>query len=431
MKKSLAQWLYILENRDAQLIRLGLAQVKKVAAALHLLPLACPAVVVAGTNGKGSTVTALQSIYSAAGYRVGTYLSPHLLHFNERIQLNGSPITDEALCEAFSAVENACPEVSLTYFETTTLAALWFFKQQQPDVLVLEIGLGGRLDAVNVVDADVAIITTIDYDHQAYLGHHLDQIGFEKAGILRPQKPFIYADTRPPPQTIMACAYALGARAYLNQRDFCLKHVQDQAHFHYQEVALFLRRPKLQDNAVASALMAAYLLQNRLPVSTHAARQGLQQAKLHGRQQWLKTHCFLLLDVSHNEQSVVYLSKKLKDKRFHRIYAVFSALSDKDLPALIAPLKDHVTAWYPALLSVPRAAAERQLQEAFQKKQIPINFCYNTPVEAFKMACQQAGPQDLIIVYGSFFTVSTVLSYALSEMTLKELEHLEEYENSF
>ena len=208
---SLAAWLDYLEHRHSEEIQLGLTRVKTVARQLDLLTFDATIIIVAGTNGKGSTVAALETIYRAAGYAVGSYTSPHLIHFNERIRVNLEPITDKTLCAAFTAIEEACESIHLTYFEMATLAALWYFKSFVLDVIILEVGLGGRLDATNIIDADLAIITTIDFDHQAYLGHTKEAIGYEKAGVLRPNQPFIYADKNPP-ESLITYAKSLNAQ---------------------------------------------------------------------------------------------------------------------------------------------------------------------------------------------------------------------------
>jgi dihydrofolate synthase / folylpolyglutamate synthase len=212
---SLNQWLGFLEkNNPEHKIQLGLERIKQVAQRLHVTAVPATVITVAGTNGKGSTVHALETIYHCAGYKVGSYTSPHLTHFNERIKINLLPIQDKELCELFSIIESAREEIALSYFEVATLAALIHFKKKQLDVIILEVGLGGRLDATNIIDADAAVITTIDYDHQEYLGTTLDEIGSEKAGILRPRQLFIYADSTPP-DTILDKATALNTATYI------------------------------------------------------------------------------------------------------------------------------------------------------------------------------------------------------------------------
>ncbi|MDF1928905.1 Mur ligase family protein [Legionella pneumophila] len=215
----LNHWLTHLETRNTQEIQLGLTRVLTVAQKLNLQRPNCKVITVAGTNGKGSTVTALETIYHQSGFRVGTYTSPHLLVFNERIRINLTPIQDKDLCKAFSVIEEARYPTNLTYFEMATLAALWYFKQHDLDLIILEVGLGGRLDATNIVDTDLAIITTIDFDHQNFLGDTLELIGYEKAGILRKNKPFIYADLSPP-KSVVEVALQLGASSYLYGKDY-------------------------------------------------------------------------------------------------------------------------------------------------------------------------------------------------------------------
>lgn len=386
------EWLQLLESRHQQIIQLGLDRVQTVAARLNLHVWNCPVVTVAGTNGKGSTVCALESIYKTAGYQVSTYTSPHLFDFNERIRQNGQAISNERLCQAFELIESIRGDVPLTYFEMTTLAALWFFKKQMTDLLVLEVGLGGRLDAVNIVDCDVAVITGIDLDHQDYLGKTREQIAFEKAGILRYGKPLVYAGFNPP-ASIVASAQTLSCPMLLNGIDFDLKQPLSVLHPHAQ----------------AAALAVSLLLQNRLPVSEQVCMHGIQKATIKGRVQWIKGRCDYLFDVAHNEQSVLYLAEILKKHHYHRVHAVFSVLADKDVQSMIRCMRECVTDWYPAVLSVPRALSACALLAAFLSEKVLLERCYISPHEAFQTALGRVGHDDLIVVFGSFFTVENVM----------------------
>lgn len=405
----LDRWLYHLEHRHTQEIHLGLARISEVANKLDLLSPACKVINVAGTNGKGSTVAALETIYHTAGYRVGTYTSPHLIHFNERIRVSMCPISDADLCHSFNVIEDARGDVNLTYFEMTTLAGLWHFKQQALDVLILEVGLGGRLDATNIIDADLAIITTIDFDHQDFLGDTLEAIAYEKAGILRKDKPFIYADVNPP-GSILAVADELSARSYLIDRDYFLQEHESTWNLSAQD-RLFndLPKPPIQLKSASAALMACLILSHDLPVSEEHISKAMTDIFIPGRLQLQEGRVSILYDVSHNAQSVRLLADTLKKRdKSTQVHAVFSALRDKDIFNLIFSLKDCVSRWYPAQLDNNRAASNDLLLSKFKEAEIFVEFCYNNPLIAFEMALNQAKSGDLIVVYGSFYTVGQV-----------------------
>ncbi|MCW8418401.1 bifunctional tetrahydrofolate synthase/dihydrofolate synthase [Fluoribacter dumoffii] len=413
-KRSIDEWLHDLENRSIQEIHLGLSRIMEVAKMLDLQLPACPVITVGGTNGKGSTVTALEAIYHGAGYKVGTYTSPHLIEFNERIRINLTPISDEDLCQAFSVIEEARGEIFLTYFEMTTLAALWYFKKNYLDILILEVGLGGRLDATNIVDAQLSIITTVDFDHQDYLGTTLDAIGYEKAGILRPGKPFIYADINPPTAVIDA-AMQLVAPSFFYNEEFSI-HEQDASwDLVYNEKLklpsiLGLPKPSIQLKSAAAAITACLLLSHDLPVAHAHFQMAMKTIFIPGRLQLQKGSVSTLFDVSHNAQSVKLLADTLFKFKKSKIHAVFSALKDKDIFNLIMPLKDCVDRWYLAQLDNKRAASADMLLAIFSDAEIPVEICYTNPLIAFETALKQAKPGDLIVVYGSFFTVSHVMA---------------------
>lgn len=411
---SVDEWLHDLETRNIQEIQLGLTRIMEVAQKLTLQCQDCPVITVAGTNGKGSTVAALESIYHCAGYKVGTYSSPHLLKFNERIRINSKPIADDELCLAFSAIEEVRGETILTYFEMVTLAALWYFKKLKLDIIVLEVGLGGRLDATNIVDADIAIITTIDYDHQDYLGESLDEIGFEKAGILRENRPFIYADINPP-DSVVRQAKLLNAPTFLWGIDFSIHEHDLLWNLHYEKKLQGLRvlglpKPTIQLKSAAAAITASFLLKNILPITPNHFSRAMQHIHIPGRLQLHQDRVSTLFDVSHNAQSARLLADTLPTLRKAKVHAVFSALQDKDILGLISPLKEHVDQWYPAVLDNKRAAKEDILRSFFKNAEIHVEFCYNNPLVAYETALKQAQPGDLIVVYGSFFTVSQVMA---------------------
>lgn len=407
---TLEQWLHSFEQRNTQEIQLGLARIKQVAERLSLFDLGCIVLTVTGTNGKGSTVAALERIYHLAGYSVGTYTSPHLLRFNERIRINQNPLSDTAICDAFEAIEAVRQDTVLTYFEMATLAALWLFKRQALDVVILEVGIGGRLDATNIIDADLSIITTVDFDHQEYLGSTLDAIGYEKAGILREGKPFIYADTTIP-DSILKVAEGLNAPAHLFGHDFFYQEGEDHWQLTWYEQQWQLNKPLIQLKSASAATIATQILKERLPVTSHTVNEAMKNLAVAGRLQLVEGPISVLFDVSHNAQSANLLAAHLKKlKAFRRVHAVFAALKDKDILNLIKPLKDCVDHWYPAQLDTKRATTSEELLAKFHDEEIFMDICYTSPSVAFETALNRAQTGDLIVVYGSFYTVGQVMT---------------------
>ncbi len=404
------QWLEHLEHRAAEEIQLGLDRITIVAQSLDLKTLTPTVITVAGTNGKGSTVTALETIYRNAGYQVGAYTSPHLLKFNERIRVNGFPISDTELCAAFFEIEMARQNTFLTYFEMATLAALLHFKRCALDVIILEVGLGGRLDATNCIDADLSIITTIDFDHQEYLGNTLEAIAYEKAGILRSGKSFIYADEHPP-LSILDVVQKLGVTPYFYNKNYLFQVNDQNWTFTSSSFVLELPIPAIHLKSASAAIMASIILNEALPVKREDLILAMKQIYVPARLELQKGDVSILYDVSHNSQSAKLLADTVNRMQWQgRIYAVFSALKDKDILQLILPLKDCVHRWFPAELNNKRAASHHLLQEKFRESQIVVDFCYNSPGAAFEAAYKQAEHGDLILVYGSFYTVSQVLT---------------------
>lgn len=405
---SLAEWLNYLETSHPIEIQLGLSRVQEAARRLNLLTPSCKVITVAGTNGKGSTVAALESIYIAAGYQTGSYTSPHLLQFNERVKVNAVMASDEDLCSAFLAVEEARRHTPLTYFEVVTLAALWHFKKYNLDIIILEVGLGGRQDATNIIDADLAIITTIDFDHQQYLGNTLEEIGYEKAGILRAGREFIYADHHPP-ISVMNEAKKLGCRLYRLGHDYDIGGRTENWFLCMKEKQMHLPRPKIQLKAAASAIMASNLLQAFLPVTDQHIGAAMPMINIPGRLEFIPGKIDIIYDVSHNPQAACLLAeyiKKLDNKK--RVHAVFSALNDKDLNGLIRPLKNVIHYWYPAQIKLKRAASRQAILLAFEELDIFVEAFYADPLNAFFSAKERAEDGDLVVVYGSFYTVSQI-----------------------
>lgn len=408
-ERSLSEWLSLLEMRHPRAIDMGLERVGAVAARLGVDQVSAKVVTVAGTNGKGSTVVTIDAVLSAAGYRVGRYMSPHLHHFNERIVIGGGEISDEELVRAFAEVETARGDISLTYFEFTTLAALWLFKTHSVDVMVLEVGLGGRLDAVNVLDPDVAVITSIGIDHVDWLGADRESIGREKAGILREGRSAICGDDDPP-VTLLALAETLHVPLLVKGRDY---HYQLQEKDWTLQGAGFqwdhLPAPRVALSNASTALMAIKSL--GLAVSPEAIHQGLRQAVLAGRFEQVGERPAILLDVAHNPHGARFLSGQLiswKVKHPGKIRAVFGMLMDKDVVATIQEMLPWVDIWYPASLPPPRGESAQRLQQRLLDSGGVVEGIYASPTQALEEARRQAGAQDTILVFGSFYTVGAV-----------------------
>jgi dihydrofolate synthase/folylpolyglutamate synthase len=419
---TLPAWLALLESRHAEThIDMGLDRVRAVKERLGLA-FSCPVIMVAGTNGKGSTCAMLESILLHAGYRVGLYIKPHFLDFNERARLNGEMASDEALVKAFEEVETHRGEIDLTYFEFTTLAIMRLLSTSEIDVAILEVGLGGRLDAVNVIDADVSIVTSIDIDHKDYLGDTREEIGFEKAGIFRPSKPAICSDPQPP-QTLIDHAADIGADLWLIGHDF--NYQGDKQQWAYggrgqrrNSLAYPALRGANQLLKASAALAALEALRNVLPVGAQEVRTGLALVELPGRFQVLAGRPTTVLDVAHNPHAAATLAQNLGNMGFHRFtYAVFGIMQDKDIDAVIehmAPVIDH---WCLAALPSPRSADVQELAAKLEARRPagakPDEFSVKTfadPAAAFADATSRAGQDDRIVVFGSFYTVAGVMA---------------------
>jgi len=419
---SLKDWLAYLESIHARAIDLGLDRVREVAG--RLAPgLDCVKIVVAGTNGKGSTCAMLEAMLLAAGYRVGLYTSPHLIDFNERARVNGEVVPDAALVEQFVAVEAARGEISLTYFEFTTLAVLRLFAQAGLDAAVLEVGLGGRLDAVNIVDADCAIVTSVDLDHMDWLGDTREKIGLEKAHVYRPGRPAICSDPRPP-QTLLDHAAGIGADLWRFGRDF--NYSGDRQQWAYggrgqrrNALAYPALRGANQLLNAAGALAALESLRDRLPVPQQAVRQGLLQAALPGRFQILPGQPAVILDVAHNPHAAAVLAQNLDSMGFHPYtHAIFGMLADKDVDGVVAKLGDRVDNWHCVSLPGPRGLDANDLaarvERTIRQRRPPDEpqaavIAHPDAAQALAAVHGQAGENDRIVVFGSFLTVAAVL----------------------
>lgn len=441
MPKTLTDWLAYAETLTPNPIQLGLDRIAGVAQKLGVRTFVCPVITVAGTNGKGSCVAFLSSIFQRAGYRVGAYTSPHLLTFHERVRINGACVSDEELLAAFAVVERARGSVLLTFFEWTTLLALVLFQQAALDVIVLEVGLGGRLDAVNCVEPDVAIITTVAMDHMDWLGNTREAIAREKAGIFRSGKPAICGDVNPP-DSIYEAAEAIGAPLFCMHRDFTLERVHHfwefatvvklsdgrggaEAGGSPQATALNLMTdgwraknlpiPHLPLQNAATALMGLHCLQNRLPVTLEAIQQGLCEAFLPGRFQHFSKPCPIILDVAHNPAAAHLLAERLQAEKCQgKTLAVVSILGDKDIPQTLAPLLPWVDNWYSAGLDVPRGISADTMAQHLRNLGIRDFVQRSCVLDAFKMAVSACGARDRVLVFGSFHTVEPVLRFLLT-----------------
>ncbi|WP_318443361.1 bifunctional tetrahydrofolate synthase/dihydrofolate synthase [Photobacterium leiognathi] len=406
---SLSIWLKYLEQLHTSAIDLGLDRVKAVGQKADLLKPAPCVITVAGTNGKGSTCAMLEAILIEAGYKVGVYSSPHLVRYNERVRINNQELDDSEHTQAFASVEAARGDISLSLFEFGTLSALTLFKTHQVDVVVLEVGLGGRLDATNIVDHDVSVITSLAIDHVDWLGDNIDVIGYEKAGIFRSGKPAICGQPHPP-ATVPAHADDIGAELY--QVGYQFEYQIEDNHWNWQCGAFDLTHlplPNLPLPNAATALMA--LGAAELDISEENIINGLKKAQLPGRMQRVSEQPLIIMDVAHNPHSAEYFANqlsKIKQKEGkNKIHAVVAMLHDKDIASTIAAMRDKVDDWYPASLTGPRAAtAEEILQH------LPANCVgFDKPESAFDQALTQAGEDDMVIVFGSFYTVGQITSH--------------------
>lgn len=422
---TLQGWLALLEERHGARIRLGLDRVQAVLARLDVGSDAV-VITVGGTNGKGSVCAMLESILGAAGFRVGLYTSPHLLRYTERVRIDGRELDEARLVSAFEAVERARGNVELTYFEHGTLAAWEVFCSRPLDVIILEVGLGGRLDAVNAIEPDCSIVTSIALDHMDYLGSTREQIGIEKAGIFRSGKPAICGDPQPP-AGLIAHAEAIGAHLWVSGRDFGFGGDRQQWGFwRYEDVPArgrLLRRGGLAYPALrganqllnaSAALTALELLRERIPVSMQAVRQGLMMVELPGRFQVLPGKPTVVLDVAHNAQAAGVLAENLSNMGFYpETWAVFGVFGDKDVEGIASLLRDRIDHWLLASLPGPRGLSADALRVRLENAGITEAVeCFDAPVEAFAAARANAGESDRIVAFGSFVTVGEVLAEA-------------------
>ncbi|TAK44114.1 MAG: bifunctional tetrahydrofolate synthase/dihydrofolate synthase [Betaproteobacteria bacterium] len=414
--RRLQAWLEFIERQHPQPIALGLERVRDVLGRLGA-HFTCPSFAVAGTNGKGSTTAMLESILRAAGYRVGMYTSPHLLRYGERVRIDGREADAAALCEAFAAVEQAREAVPLTYFEFGTLAAAWLFARERLDVVVLEVGLGGRLDAVNVFDADCAVLTSVALDHVDYLGDSREAIGREKAGIFRPGKPAVVADPDPPAGAL-AEARRIGARLLLLGKDFGYVD-EGSTQWSYwgpagrrSGLAHPALRGAIQLRNACGALAALDALRATLAVGMQDIRRGLANVTLAGRFQLIPGRPQIVLDVAHNPEAAAVLAQNLAASGYApQTIAVFAMLRDKDIAGVARALAPRITRWHVAGLGGARGASAETVALALAAAGVtaPVQRHAN-PAAALAAARSEAGENDKIVVFGSFLTVAEAIA---------------------
>ncbi len=408
---SVGEWLKWQESLNPRGIDLGLERCLPVARSLGLLPLPFPLVSVAGTNGKGSCVAMLEAALSAAGYRVGAYTSPHLLRYNETIRVAGKAVSDKTLMDAFEAVAAARGEVALTWFEFRTLAAASILRRAEPDIALLEVGLGGRLDAVNMFDADLALIASIGIDHTDWLGTSRDQIGREKAGISRRERPVVCADPAPPQGFLKAVAQS-GAYLYRAGVDYRFQREGDTWRW-LGPVSSHAGLPapgipgECQLSNAAAVLMALELLRDRFPVDLSAMRDGVSRCRLSGRQEIMPGAPEVWLDVAHNPQAAEALAATLARRQCAgQTRAVFAMYADKDISGVARALSTPIHHWHVAPLSPPRGATAAQTVQALKAAAANASVSVHADVAAaLASARKNSAPQDRVVVFGSFETV--------------------------
>jgi dihydrofolate synthase / folylpolyglutamate synthase len=419
-RRSLDDWLAYISAQHPATIALGLDRVREVASRMSpsLLGEGRVTLTVGGTNGKGSTCAMLERILLESGYRVGLYTSPHLLRYNERVRLGGEEASDDVLVAGFERVESARGETPLTYFEFGTLAALAAFEEARVEAAILEVGLGGRLDAVNIIDADVAAVVSVDLDHQSFLGNDREAIGFEKAGIYRPGRPAIFGDTNPP-QRLVGHARMIGADLMILGHDFRFEAGERQWNFigrrgPKRALPMPALRGRWQLKNASVALAALDEVAEKLPVSLGEVKRGLMLASIPGRLQVLPGRPSIVLDVAHNPHAARSLADGLGDMGFfENTFAVFAVLADKDMGGIVDAVRHRFDRWFVAAAQAERAAPASQVAEVLAERGLaPVTRTFATVPAALDAARREAGPNDRIVVFGSFYTVAEALRSA-------------------
>ena len=415
-RDNLAQWLCYLETIHSSEIDLGLSRINSVAQRLNIDFSFAKVITVAGTNGKGTTCAFLENFLLTEDKTVAVYSSPHIEKFNERLRISRVDVEDLPLIDAFEKIEKARGDISLTYYEYTTLAAFIILMAVRPEIIILEVGLGGRLDATNIIDADIAVITTIDLDHQAFLGNTRELIGFEKAGILRSQQLAVLGDTAP---TISIINYAkeINVQLKIRQQDFIVDTSGAQWSWSYEQLVLDkLNKTNIPQDNVATALMVLHLLGIKL--TNKKVNQAIKLTKVAGRTELFKENCDVLLDVAHNPQAARYLAQyiaHLKSKNnYQRVIAV-GMLSDKDVCNTLKPMLAIIDDWFIGEVLAPRSASKADIWQQLNKNlgnnlstNTKLLNCFDNITQAFKMANKNSNETDLIVVFGSFYTVAEI-----------------------
>lgn len=419
MTRTLSEWLEWIASIHPSEMELSLERTKMVAEKLNLLKPSFPIITVGGTNGKGSCVAGLEAIYLAAGYRVGAFTSPILWKHNESVRIQGRDVEDFIFCDAFSRVEEARGDITLTIFEFNTLAALLIFSHSIIDVGILEVGLGGRWDAVNVMDADVAVIASISLDHTELLGSTRDEIGYEKAGIFRFGKPIVCGD-EDPPQSLVTVANELKSPFFCQHNTFGFENsTTGWTWWNKTRQLKTLPCTALALQNMSSVLMVIDLLQPRLPVTEKSICHALSTVKLTGRLQWIPGKINQLFDVSHNPASAALLSEYLKKTVFRgKKRAVFSMLKEKDIAETLLQMKKEIDEWYIAPLQTKRASSLDLLLAALDKANITSRQLFSSLSEAYSSAISDSQTDDWVIVFGSFHTVAATLDARAHASTL-------------
>ena len=409
-KRNLDEWLYYLENLHIKEIDMGLTRIAQVAARLSIDLSFAQVITVAGTNGKGTTCAFIENALLSKNKTVAVYSSPHIDRFNERLRIDKSDIDDDSIIAAFNQIEDIRGEISLSYYEYTTLAAFLVTMVKRPDFIILEVGLGGRLDATNIIDANIAVLTTVDLDHQAFLGNDRESIGFEKAGIMRPGQWVVVGESKPP-KSVTARASELKVNDFVRDRDFFIENNGETwtwtcpSKKTSAQVLSRLPTTKIPQDNVATALMVLSLLPVELTECD--VKKLILDTQVAGRAEIFHDSCQVMVDVGHNPLAARYLEKLISSLNYNKIHAVVGMLSDKDIGNTLKPLIPLIDDWYVSSLDVPRGASAKQLKEFLPEGDKHV-VCFDNVADAYKMTQKKCSSADLVLVFGSFYTVAEV-----------------------